>query len=169
MANSAFATNGLLGAKYLDTISLAAAGAFAYMHRLGQREEGTNGSEWIFCFSANGITGPGYACAVDTAFNATLATTANAGGQGTRIGIAAVAWPANTYGWLQFSGPVNAMLAAGTTGRAQLNTTANPGVLGSDATAGSVKVNGIVALANQASLGLGACTGPAAFSTGTTN
>jgi hypothetical protein len=169
MANSAFASNGLLGANYLSTYSATAVGANTISHRLGQREEGTNGSEWIFCFSAGGITGPGYAAGVDAAFNATLLTTANAGGMGLRVGIATVAWPANSYGWLQFSGPLNAMLAAGTAARAQLNTTTNPGVLGSDATTGSFKVNGLTAIAAQVSLGLGAVLGPAAFSTGTVN
>lgn len=169
MANSSFASNGLLGANYLSTYSATAVGANTISHRLGQREEGTNGSEWLFCFSAGGITGPGYAAGVDAAFNATLLTTANAGGQGLRVGIAAVAWPANSYGWLQFSGPLNAMLAAGTTARSLLNSTANPGVLGSDATAGSFKVSGLTPIAAQASLGLGACMGSAAFQTGTAN
>lgn len=169
MANSAFASNGLLGANLLGTIVAGAAGANALSHRVGQRQEGTNGSEWIFCYSAGGITGPGYASGVDAAFNATMITTANAGGRGLRVGYASVAWPAGSYGWLQFTGPVNAMLAAGTAARSQLNTTANPGVLGSDATVGSTKVNGITPIAVQASLGLAACLGSGGFVTDVNN
>ena len=167
MPNSAFATNGLLGAGLLNTYTAAQLATVG--HRLGQRQEGTNGSEWLFCYSAGGITGPGYSSGVDAAFNGTMITTANAGGQGLRVGVAAVAWPAGTYGWLQFTGPLNAMLAAGTSARSQLNTTTNPGVLGSDATAGSYKVNGLTPIAAQASLGLGACMGSAGFVTGTAN
>ena len=167
MANSSFATNALLGAGYLQSLTPAQMPSVGV--RLGQREEGTNASEWIFCQFPGGITGPGYAVGVDAAFNGTLLTTANAGGQGLRVGIASLAHPAGNFGWVQFSGPLNAMLAAGTTARSLLNTTANPGVLGSDATAGSFKVSGLTPIAAQATLGLGACMGSAAFQTGTAN
>lgn len=167
MANSVFASNALIGAGYLQSLTPAQMSTVGV--RLGQREEGTAGSEWIFCQFPGGVTGPGYAVGVDAAFNGTLATTANVGGQGLKIGIASIAHPAGNYGWVQFNGPVNAMLAAGTAARSQLNTTANPGVLGSDATAGSVKVNGLTPIAAQANLGLGACMGSGAFVTGTAN
>ena len=167
MANSSYATNGLLGAGILQ--SLTAAQMPTVGVRLGQRQELTNGGEAVFCQFPGGITGPGYAVGVDAAFNGTLLTTANAGGQGLRVGIASVAHAAGNAGWVQFTGPLNAMLAAGTSARSQLNTTTNPGVLGSDATAGSYKVNGLTPIAAQASLGLGACMGSAGFVTGTAN
>ena len=167
MANSAFASNGLLGAGYLQSLTPAQLPTVGV--RLGQREEGVNGSEWIFCVAPGGVTGPGYAVGVDAAFNATLLTTANAGGQGLKVGVAAVAHAAGNSGWFQFNGPLNVMLAADTAARSQLNTTANPGVLGSDATTGSFKVNGLTPIAAQASLGLGACMGSGAFVTSTAN
>jgi hypothetical protein len=167
MANSDFASNGLLGAGLLQSLTPAQMASVGV--RLGQRQEGVNGAEWIFCLFPGGVTGPGYATGIDAAFNGTMITTANAGGQGLRVGIPAVAHAAGNYGWARVTGPCNAMLAAGTTARSQLNTTANPGVLGSDATAGSFKVNGITPIAAQASLGLGACMGGGGFITSTAN
>ena len=167
MANSEYASNGLLGAGLLQSLTPAQMASVGV--RLGQRQEGVNGAEWIFCVFPGGVTGPGYAAGIDAAFNGTLLTTANAGGQGLRVGIASVAHAAGNAGWVRFSGPCNAMLAAGTTARSQLNTTTNPGVLGSDATAGSYKVSGLTPIAAQASLGLGACMGSAGFVTGTAN
>ena len=167
MANSDFASNGLLGAGLLQ--SLTAAQMANVGVRLGQRQEGTNGAEWVFTLFTGGVTGPGYATGIDAAFNAVMITTANAGGQGLRVGIASIAHPAGNYGWVRVTGPCSIMLAAGTAQRSQLNTTANPGVLGSDATAGSFKVNGLTPQAAQASLGLGPCLGGGGFITSTAN
>lgn len=150
MTNSVFATNGLAGAGYLLS--------GPQTQRLGQQQEGTQGTFWEYCLAPAGITGPGYAVLIDTSFNATMATTALAGapGRGGVIGIAPIAMAAGDYGWFQRMGPANVMVAAGTAAKTRLNTTATPGVLGTDATAGSAQIEGLTLVAAQATLGLAA-------------
>jgi hypothetical protein len=98
--------------------------------------------------SGSGITGDGYVVDIDgsayTAVMSTVTTTAPGTGAGKAVAVARAAVTAGFFFWGQIYGPgtvrTNALCAAYTL----INSTATPGQLDDDATAGAEVINGIV-------------------------
>lgn len=100
----------------------------------------------VFAKASAAITGEGYLCLIDEAWNATMITTANsASTRGSRVGAAQAAFTASgQYGWFVVAGKSNIRVLASCVGHVELNTTATAGALDDDATATSRVVDGVV-------------------------
>ena len=98
--------------------------------------------------SGAAITGDGYVALVDgsafTAIMASTTTSAPGTGAGKLAGVARAAIAASGYGWLQIFGAGLVMTAGAAAVYTRLNTTATPGAIDDDATAGSEVIDGIV-------------------------
>lgn len=100
-----------------------------------------NGKEWLYVQASGAITGAGYAVVIDEEGQAAMLSTSN-DAFGHRVGIPAVAFADNDYGWVQIYGDCDAILcAASCAADKQLMTTATAGTL--DDTATGVRVDGV--------------------------
>lgn len=115
---------------------------------VGGYDHPTNGyMEFIYVKAAEAITGAGYGCVFikpDSVEMAdTGATTPGTKGPGARFGVAMAAIANTGYGWLQIYGKATVRTLASAAVGTQLNTTATPGALDDDATAGAEVINGV--------------------------
>lgn len=136
MANTNFATDGILSAKIGDVSTDSKVG-------LGTRTSGRNGSEFLYVQANGAVTGSGYVVSIDGAGQASLLGTSN-DALGNRAGVALSAMADNDYGWVQIFGPSNVRVAASATANTRLNTTAIPGQLDDDGTTGAFSMSGVV-------------------------
>ena len=134
-----FLTDGTLGANLIIPTSDAE-------FELGTRTVANDGSEWMYVQADSaGVTGAGYVVLIDEDYAADMIETTNsATGFGQFVGVAAVAFTASYYGWVQISGVASIRVAASAAANVALNTTATAGVLDDDATVGAEVVNGAV-------------------------
>jgi hypothetical protein len=132
----AFASDGTIGTRFDKTDTSA---RFA----LGTRVSGSGGTEWIYVQADGAITAVGYVASIDEAFQATLLSTSN-DAEGDLVGVAAVAFADDEYGWLQVKGPASIQVAASCAANVSLNATSTAGQLDDDGTAASMRVEGAV-------------------------
>jgi hypothetical protein len=128
------------GANPLDTMTTLTEGrGFA----LGDRFQDGSGREWIFVRATSAIAANDVVTfdETHTGVVAPLGTANDA--RGDRIGVAAVAFAANDYGWLQIYGPCTMNVLASCAANVRLNTTATAGSLDDDGTAGAMEAVGI--------------------------
>jgi hypothetical protein len=104
--------------------------------------------EFIYVKAGEAITGAGYCCVFNKPDSVemadTTATTPGTKGPGARFGVAQAAIANGGFGWLQIYGRATVRTLQGAAVGTQLNTTATPGVLDDDATAGAEVVSGVV-------------------------
>ena len=127
---------------------------------LGQVARGVDNSEYVFVKAA-AATAIGLVCYLDTSWNATLITTANAAAiSGALIATASqVAFASGDYGWMQTKGlnpGIN--VATSTTANAQLYTSTVAGQLTSTVGA-NVALNGVILTTAQGAGGAGNAPG----------
>lgn len=104
--------------------------------------------EFIFVKAAEAITDAGYACVFikpeSVEMADTTATAPGTKGPGSRVGIAQAAIDNTGHGWLQIYGKGSLRTLASAALGTRLNTTATPGALDDDGTAGSEQIGGVV-------------------------
>jgi hypothetical protein len=145
MANSKFATSGIIAAKVTGTETTA-------KFEVGQRFTGNDGSEFIYVQANGAITGPGYVCGIDEDHQATMLAAAAGGLLGDMVGVAPVAFADDAYGWLQIKGPCDVQVAASCAANVVLAATATAGQI--DDAVGKTIVGLILTTAREASAGL---------------
>ena len=114
--------------------------------RLGQCAEGSDNSEWVYVQAdAGGITDAGYVVLFDENYAADMVDTTNsATAFGQKVGVAAIAFAASEYGWVQVKGKASIRVGANAAANAALNTTATAGELDDDGTVGAEVVDGVI-------------------------
>ncbi len=118
--------------------------------RLGTRGvlNGTAGTkEYLYVQASEAITAAGYLCVVKTGFTVemvdTTATTPGTAGPGSPCGAAQAAIASSGYGWIQVYGKGSLRTLASAARGTQLNSTATPGAVDDDASAGAEVINGL--------------------------
>lgn len=145
-----------VGAKTDDTMTSTVLTQSGKGFGLGDRLVTHDGKEWVFVQADGAITGEGYVCYIDASYQAIMLSTSN-DARGNFVGIPAVAFADNEYGWLQTKGPCNVRVAASAAANVRLNTTATAGQLDDDGTAGAMQVQGVyLTTANGGSAGTAA-------------
>lgn len=104
--------------------------------------------EYIYVTAGEAITAAGYACVFIKPSSVemvdTTSTTAGTKGHGCRVGVAMAAIASGGYGWLQIRGKASLRTLASAAVGTRLNSTATPGALDDDGSAGSEAINGVV-------------------------
>ena len=118
--------------------------------RLGSRHEDESGNEYVYVHANGAITGAGYTCIIDSAYEAAMVSTSNDLANN-MIGIPLAAFADNDYGWLAVKGTAQVRATSGALLNVSLNTTGTAGLLDDDATAGSFKVVGLALTATAGS------------------
>lgn len=113
---------------------------------LGDRHVNHEGKEYVYVQANGAVTGAGYVCVVDEAYQAAMLSTSNDAG-GDLVGIAIYAFADNDYGWIQVKGPCVVRVAASAAANVRLNTTATAGQIDDDGTVGSFAITGLIATA----------------------
>lgn len=119
---------------------------FAVGTRAAQQDDGGY-KEYIYVLADEAITAAGYVVIVDVDFSAEMAdttSTAPGTGAGKPAGVAMAAIASGGYGWLQIYGPCSVRTLASAAANTNLNSTATPGALDDDATAGAEVIDGLV-------------------------
>lgn len=114
----------------------------------GSYDDPTDGyKEYIYVRAAEAITAAGYACVFIKPSSVemvdTTATTPGTKGPGARVGVAMAAIASSGYGWLQVYGKGSLRTLASAAVGTRLNSTATPGALDDDGTAGSESIFGV--------------------------
>lgn len=128
---------------------VAAAGIPAYrLGSVGGYDDPVLGyQEFVYGRASGAVTGLGYVCTETTGFLFTQTnvtqTTPGTAGFGTRVGVAQAAIADTGYGWFQIYGKGSVRTLASAAKGTMLNSTATPGALDDDATAGSEAIFGI--------------------------
>lgn len=111
--------------------------------QLGTIAETFDGKKYVYVvLGTGGVTGDGYVCTIDDAFEAVMLTTSN-DADGDVLGVAEGAGAAEDYGWLQVYGPAGVRTEQDALANAFLGATADAGQL-DDAAATGLYVDGIV-------------------------
>jgi hypothetical protein len=131
-----------------DTVRTSTQGAEFKLGTRGGYDHPTEGyKEFIYVKAAEAITAAGYGCVFikpDSVEMAdTTATTPGTKGPGARFGVAMAAIALNGFGWLQIYGKGSLRTLASAAVGTRLNTTATPGALDDDGTAGSESIFGV--------------------------
>jgi hypothetical protein len=114
-----------------DEASAAGTGAT----RLGQNMTTADGKVYVCVkLGTGGVTGDGYVCTIDEAFEAVMASESN-DVRGDQIGVAEGAGAAGDYGWLQVYGAAGVRTAASAGANIELNFTDTAGELDDDTAA----------------------------------
>lgn len=133
-----------IGTTVTDTVTSAAYGTSGRAFGLGDRYVAPDGKEYIYVQASGAITGAGYIVIIDEDHQAAMVTlTTSATARGDRVGVPAVAFADDDYGWVQIYGACVVRTAASCAANVQINTTATAGQLDDDATAGSEVVEGL--------------------------
>lgn len=107
----------------------------------GDRYIDDAGREYVFITASGAITA-GFVCFFDTAYSATMLSTAN-DARGNLVGVAMATFATGEVGWLQVKGPASVRVLASAAANVRLNTTATAGALDDDGTAGAMQVQGV--------------------------
>jgi hypothetical protein len=118
--------------------------------RLGSRNVDESGNEFVYVHANGAITGAGYTCAIDSAYEATMVSTSNDLANNW-VGVPLAAFADNDYGWLQIRGTGSVRVANGALKDVSLNTTGTAGLIDDDATAGAFKITGLYLVATASS------------------
>lgn len=114
---------------------------------LGVYEDPDNGTQvFMYVKAGEAITGAGYLCVVDSAWVAEMAdttSTAPGAGQGRPCGAAQAAIAADGFGWIQVYGTGSLRTLASAAAGTMLNSTATPGAVDDDSTAGAENIFGL--------------------------
>lgn len=132
----AFATDGTIGTRFDKTDTVP---RFA----LGTRVAASESTEWIYVQTDGAVTAAGYVCVIDEAFQSAMLSTSN-DAEGDLVGVAAVDFADNEYGWLQVKGPTLIRVAASCAANITLNTTGTAGQLDDDGAVGAMRIDGLV-------------------------
>jgi len=117
---------------------------------LGSRHVDYDGDEYVYVHANGAITGAGYTCIIDSAYEAAMVSTSNDLANNL-IGVPLAAFADNDYGWLAIRGTHQVRATSGALLNVSLNTTATAGLLDDDATAGAFKVTGLALTATAGS------------------
>ena len=110
---------------------------------LGTIAETYDGKKYIYVqLGSGGVTGDGYVCTIDGAFEAVMLTTSN-DVDGDQIGVAEGAGAEDDYGWLQVYGPAGVRSEQDALANAFLGATTDAGQV-DDAAATGLYIDGIV-------------------------
>ncbi len=110
---------------------------------LGQVAWTSDGKAYVLVkLGTGGVTGDGYVCTIDEAFEAVMLTT-SVDADGDQLGVAEGAGVAGDYGWLQIYGPAGVRTEQDALANAFLGATTDAGQL-DDAAATGLYVDGIV-------------------------
>lgn len=138
----------IIGISPADVLTSSSAPAFRVGTRGGYDDPSAGYKEFIYVKAGEAITAAGYACVFNKPDSVemadTTATTPGTKGPGARLGVAMAAIANGGYGWLQIYGKGSLRTLASAAVGTQLNTTATPGALDDDATAGSEVISGVV-------------------------
>lgn len=111
---------------------------------LGEKQTGTDGSEWVYVQASGAITQYNYVC-IDENFQAVAGTKALVD-VGHTIGFAQAAFEDDEYGWVALKGTnISALLAASCAPDVALYTSSTAGVL-DDSSTSQTKIDGVVAV-----------------------
>ncbi len=131
----------LIGQNSAETYTAAELLAGGKGFGLGDKYTDHAGKEWVFVLAGGAIAQ--YDVAVfDEAYGALALSTSN-DARGDLVGVAAVAIPSASYGWLQTIGPCLMNVLASCAANVRINTTATGGSLDDDGTTGAMAVDGI--------------------------
>lgn len=120
---------------------------------LGQQMQDADGNVYVYVQANGAITGAGYACTVDEAGQAAMATNAVAL-YGDRVGVAKAAFADNDYGWLQVYGPTPIRVGASCAANTVITSTTTAGQLDDAAGSGTKTITGVaLTTANGGSAG----------------
>lgn len=148
MPNTHYATSGLIGPRLTDTTTTAD-------YKLGQRVQGTDGTEWVYCVSSGAIT-QYQAVGINEDFDA-YSLTSTLAAQSDAIGFAQNAFAAGEYGWVAVRGTnIKVRTKASAVADTQLWTTASAGVLDDATAAGALKIDGVVLVSSASTAANGA-------------
>jgi hypothetical protein len=114
--------------------------------RAGYDDPDDGYQEFLYVEAGEAITAAGYLCVVDSAFVAEMVdTTSTAPGAGMSqiCGAEMAAIESGGFGWLQIYGKGSVRTLALAAKGTQLNSTATPGAVDDDATAGSEVISGL--------------------------
>lgn len=110
---------------------------------LGDRHIDQVGNEYVYVQAGSGGITANFVATIDEAYGAVMVSTSN-DARGDLIGVAPVAIPANSFGWVQVKGVCNVQVAASCAANVRLNTTATAGQIDDDGTGGALALDGIV-------------------------
>lgn len=147
----------IIGISKTEVTAATAVPAFRLGTRGGFDDEDNGYQEFVYGRAQGAVTGLGYLCVEATGFNFVMAqlttTVPGAQGPGSRAGAAQAALADNEYGWFQVYGKGSLRTLQAAAIGTRLNSTATPGAVDDDGTAGSEQIIGVV---------LGTVTGGAA-------
>jgi len=112
----------------------------------GRLETDDGTKEYVYVHAAEAITAAGYACQIDSAFEAQMVDSTSSApgvGVGARVGAAMAAIADNEYGWLQVYGKGSIRTLASAAVGTMLHSTATPGALDDAATSGLEPIIGL--------------------------
>lgn len=132
----------LVGVSVLDTYSPTAYAQSGKGFGLGDFHRDDTGRGFVYV-QASAAVAASDVVQITSAYAIATVTTANSL-RGTKIGVAPVAFAADDYGWVQVDGPATANVLANCAANVRINTTATPGKLDDDGTAGAKQIQGIV-------------------------
>lgn len=116
-----------------------------YAFGLGDIAFGSDGSAWVYVVADEAITGAGYAVLVHEDWGVEMVdTTSTASAFGQMVGVPAVAFASGDYGWIQVLGVCVVRGAASAAANTAINSTATPGQVDDDATAGAEVIDGMI-------------------------
>lgn len=109
---------------------------------LGTLMFGSGGKVYVYVQAAGAITGDGYVCTMDGAFQAAMLTTSN-DAEGDKIGVADCAFADDEYGWLQIYGPCGIRSEQDALANSFLGATSDAGQV-DDAAATGLYISGMI-------------------------
>lgn len=114
--------------------------------RLGARACDEDGNEYVWVQASGAITGDGYVCAIDEAYQAVMVDSDVAAtiAEGQIVGVANAAFADNDYGWLQIYGTCGIRTAASALANSKLAATATAGQVDDAGAAGTNYITGMV-------------------------
>ena len=113
---------------------------------LGSRLETHDGKVYVYVQANGAITGDGYVCSMDEAYQAVMVDTDTAAivALGQAVGVAEVAFADNDYGWLQIYGPAGIRTEQDALANNKLAATADAGQVDDAGAIGTQYIAGMV-------------------------
>lgn len=141
-------TSHVIGAQPATTLTATEAQQGGKSFALGDRYTNYDHKEYVYCQATTAVTA-NFLVSISELYAVAMLGTAN-DAYGTLVGVPEVAIAAASFGWVQIKGPALIQVLASAAANVRLNTTATPGALDDDATAGAFPVSGVYLTAARA-------------------
>lgn len=105
-----------------------------------------NGKKYVYVQASGAITGDGYVCSIDEAYQAVMVDTDTAAtvAEGQLVGVAETAFANDEYGWLQIYGACGVRTLALAAANVKLSATATAGAVDDGGVTGGNYIDGMV-------------------------